>query len=37
MTYADWCDKYNFKYCKGGEGIPLEWFKKNAKRRHRTN
>ena len=37
MTYADWCDKYNFQYCKGGEGIPLEWFKKNAKRRHRTN
>ena len=37
MTYADCRDKYNFKYCKGGEGIPLEWFKKNAKRRHRTN
>jgi len=34
MTYADWCDKYKFMYCKGGEGIPLGWFKKNAKRRH---
>jgi hypothetical protein len=33
MTYADWCDKYHFDYCKGGEGIPKEWLKKNARRR----
>jgi len=35
MTYADWCDKHGFLYCKQGEGIPKEWF--NEKRRHRTN
>lgn len=33
MTYADWCDKYQFEYCKGGEGIPKEWLRKNARRR----
>lgn len=27
MTYADWCYKYNFKFCKLNEGIPTEWFK----------
>lgn len=34
MTYGDWCDKYNFLFCKQGEGIPKEWFRKNAKRRN---
>jgi len=32
MTYADWCEKYGFLYCKQGEGIPEEWF--NEKRRN---
>ncbi len=34
MTYGEWCDKYNFLFCKQGEGIPKEWFRKNAKRRN---
>jgi hypothetical protein len=25
MTYANWCEKHNFKYCKRSEGIPQEW------------
>lgn len=34
MTYGDWCNKYDFLFCKQGEGIPKEWFRKNAKRRN---
>jgi len=26
MTYADWCEKYKFKYCKLNDGIPEDWF-----------
>lgn len=37
MTYADWCDKYGFEYCKLNEGIPEEWFKKNGKRNKRSS
>lgn len=37
MTYGDWCEKYNFLYCKGGEGIPKEWFRANVKRRNTTD
>lgn len=25
MTYADWCDKYKFKFCKLNEDIPHDW------------
>lgn len=25
-TYADWCDKYHFKYTDVKNGIPAEWF-----------
>lgn len=25
MTYADWCDKHGYKFCKLNEGIPKEW------------
>ena len=27
-TYADWCDKYNFKWCE--KDIPKKWMKKNV-------
>lgn len=30
MTYGDWCDKHEFLYCKGGEGIPKAWLRANA-------
>ena len=31
MTYADWCNKHGYKFCKLDEGIPKEWLdKKNA-------
>ena len=30
MTYAGWCDKHNFEYCKISEGIPKQWY--NARR-----
>ncbi|GAF70335.1 unnamed protein product [marine sediment metagenome] len=35
MTYAKWCDKHNFLYCKRKEGIPEEWLngKRSGKRR----
>ena len=30
-TYADWCNKHGYKFCKLDEGIPKEWLdKKNA-------
>lgn len=32
MTYADWCEKYDFKYCKLGDGIPEDWLETNGKR-----
>ena len=25
MTYAGWCDKHSFIYCKRSDGIPEEW------------
>ena len=25
MTYADWCVKHKFKFCKLNEGIPEDW------------
>jgi len=25
-TYADWCEKYNFRYTDVKKGIPKEWF-----------
>lgn len=25
MTYADWCDKYGYKFCKLNDGIPKDW------------
>ena len=28
MTYADWCNKHGYKFCKLGEGIPKEWLDK---------
>ena len=34
MTYADWCDKHGFLYCKGGEGIPKAWLRANANKGH---
>lgn len=34
MTYADWCEKYGFLYCKGGEGVPEEWLRPNANQGH---
>lgn len=27
-TYAQWCDKHDFKYCKG-PAIPVEWIEEN--------
>lgn len=27
-TYADWCIKHGYKYCKLSEGLPKEWFRK---------
>ena len=30
MTYADWCEKYDFQYADGM--IPLEWFKERHKK-----
>lgn len=29
MTYADWCEKYDFPYADGM--IPLKWFKEKNK------
>ena len=26
-SYADWCDKYGFRYTDVKQGIPEEWFK----------
>ena len=26
MTYAKWCDKHNFEYCKISDGIPKQWY-----------
>ena len=26
MTYAKWCDKHNFEYCKISDGIPQQWY-----------
>jgi hypothetical protein len=28
MTYADWCDKYGYKFCKLNDGIPKNWLDK---------
>lgn len=28
MTYADWCDKHKYLYCKLGDGIPQDWLDK---------
>jgi hypothetical protein len=28
MTYATWCEKHGFKYCKASSGIPIEWITK---------
>ena len=28
MTYADWCNKYGYQFCKLNEGIPQEWLDK---------
>ena len=28
MTYADWCNKHGYKFCKLCEGIPKEWLDK---------
>ena len=25
MTYADWCNKYGYTFCKLSAGIPKEW------------
>ena len=30
MTYAGWCDKHGFKYCKLGDGIPEDWLETNG-------
>jgi hypothetical protein len=29
MTYADWCEKYDFRYADGM--IPLKWFEEKVK------
>ena len=26
MTYAGWCNKHNFEYCKISDGIPKQWY-----------
>ena len=26
MTYAGWCNKHNFDYCKISDGIPTHWY-----------
>ena len=26
MTYAGWCSKHNFDYCKISDGIPTHWY-----------
>ena len=28
MTYAIWCEKHGFKYCKASSGIPKDWIAK---------
>lgn len=28
MTYADWCDKNGFLWCKLSDGVPQEWLDK---------
>jgi len=28
MTYATWCEKHGFKYCKASSGIPKSWITK---------
>jgi len=30
MTYAVWCEKHNFDYCKIGDGIPRQWYDKTT-------
>lgn len=25
MTYAEWCERYGFRWCKLSDGIPKEW------------
>jgi hypothetical protein len=30
MTYADWCEKHGYHYCKLRDGIPEEWLAKDA-------
>jgi hypothetical protein len=32
MTYADWCDKHGYMYCKLNEGIPQSWLDKQGGR-----
>lgn len=27
-TYADWCDRHGFLWCKLSDGLPKEWLKK---------
>ena len=30
MTYADWCEKHGYHYCKLRDGIPKEWLARDA-------
>lgn len=33
MTYATWCEKHNFLYCKRKDGIPIGWINEKKKRK----
>ena len=33
MTYATWCDKHNFLYCKRKDGVPIGWINEKKKRK----
>jgi len=36
-TYADWCDKHNFKYCKLSDGLPDSWLNETKRKSSSRN
>tara|TARA_R100000781_G_C4025652_1_gene108765 strand:- start:169 stop:576 length:408 start_codon:yes stop_codon:yes gene_type:complete len=37
MTYAKWCEKHGFLYCRRKDGIPEEWLDGKRSRKKRKN
>lgn len=37
MTYAKWCEKHGFLYCRRKDGIPQEWLNGKRSRKKRKN